>query len=42
MLADFLESYFHTLSVEYILHLVKEAYLLLYGLGTSVLVLCFW
>lgn len=40
MPANFLESYFHTLSVEYILHLVKEGHLL-YGLGTSVLVLSF-
>lgn len=41
MPANFLESYFHTLSVEYILRLVKEGHLSLYGLGTSVLVLCF-
>lgn len=42
MPANFLESYFHDLSVEYVLHLVKEDDLLLYGLGTSILVLCFW
>lgn len=42
MPANFLESHFHNLSVEYILHLVKEGHLLLYGLGTSILVLCFW
>lgn len=42
MPANFLESYFHTLSVEYVLHLVKEEGHLLCGLGTSVLVFCFW
>lgn len=29
-----MESYFHYLSVEYILHLVKEGHLLWYGLDT--------